>query len=165
MFFAHTAYSQQQDCFSCVENPLSFHLISKCCPENDSIPVIVSDEKNRLIENHHFHATMRMIQEPSTVSSITNWTINTYGYDKKNFILDGDLQFPISIGGGRFGMNTFQIIPRFRFRIFQDDPMVPFGKEGDTSLPVRTPSAMPGIAYYGTFRSWWSTNSKVATDN
>jgi hypothetical protein len=98
---------------------------------------------------------MRSIQDPSTVTAFTTWTHNTLGYNKKNYVLDADVQIPISIGGKKFGLNEIQVIPRFQFRIFQDDPNVPYGPHGDESLPVRTPSAMPGLAYYRSFRSWW----------
>lgn len=112
-------------------------------------------------ENYAFHRTMRMMQEPSTVTLFTTWTRNDLGYDKKNFVLDADVQIPISFGGKRWGLNEIQVIPKFLVRIFRDDPNVPYGVQpkGDASLPVRTPGAMPGLAYYRSFRSWWTNNS------
>lgn len=148
--------SQSDTCLNCWVNPLP-HLQSRksCC--NDQQPVS-SAIRNMMVKreaNYNFHRMMRTIQDPSTVTSFASWTINNLGYDKKNFVLDADVQIPISIGGKNFGLNEIQVIPRFQVRIFRDDPNVPYGPQGDISLPVRTPSTMPGIAYYRSFRNWW----------
>jgi hypothetical protein len=101
---------------------------------------------------------MLNVHPPSTLSGggITSYTFNTLGYDKKNFILDANLQVPIALGGKRWGLNTIHVIPQFVVRIFDDDPNVPIVPYGDRSLPVRTPSAMPGIAYYFSPKRWWN---------
>ena len=153
--------AQKEPCLHCTKDPLQAERIESCCPYEDTIASGVMDALFKMEESHNFHTTMRNLQEPSTLSSLANWTFNTYGYDKKNFVLDGDLQIPIAIGGGRYGLHTFQVIPRLRFRIFQNDAGVPFGIAGDRSLPVRTPSAMPGVAYYGSVRSWWSNGDDL----
>ena len=147
----------KKPCYDCYDSVDLYkpHDFSECNKEFDGAYL---NERLRIRKrNFNFHKTLRYIQPPSTLSggTITSYTINTLGYDKKNFVLDADVQFPIAIGGKRFGLNTIQIIPRFKVRIFQDDQNVPFGVAGDTSLAVRTPSTIPGIAYYFSFNRWW----------
>jgi hypothetical protein len=150
------AQNKSDTCLDCYKNPLKLGLTKKCLPaESQHLDPAVHATIRKRQENYLFHRTMRMLQEPSTVTSFTTWTINNLGYDKKNFVLDADLQIPISFGGKRFGLNEVEVIPRFQVRIFHNDPNVPYGPNGDVSLPVRTPSAMPGAAYYHSFRSWW----------
>lgn len=114
----------------------------------------------RVLENRkkslYFHNTLMQIQEPSLVSVwFMDYTKNLSGFQKKPFILDGDVQTPIAIGGKRFvgkhgkWLNAIHVTPQFRVRIFNDDPAFPAGPVGDRSLPVRTPSTMVGITYYG----------------
>jgi len=113
-----------------------------------------------------FHRTMASIRRPSTLSSLTNYRWHTNGYRKKPFILDGDLNLPIVIKGPSFCnlLNTFHVVPRFQFRIFANDDQFPYQK-GDTSNPVRTPSAMPGFAWYMTSTSKWDNiHSAVQED-
>lgn len=98
-----------------------------------------------------FRNTLEMIAEPSTISGagITEW--NTSG--KKSYVLHADIQMPIALGGKRYSfggrgkgywMNTLQAIPQFKVRIFRDDAVW-----GDSSLPVRTPSYLPRLTYFG----------------
>ncbi|WP_460672767.1 hypothetical protein [Larkinella ripae] len=145
-------FAQTEPCVTCYDNPLQTARIESCCPEKAPISSELRAQLIRRQQNFDFHNTMQIIQGPSTLTSLATWTFNNLGFDKKNFVLDADLQIPISFGGKRFGLNEIQVIPRFQFRIFQNDPRVPFGPNGDQSLPVRTPSAMPGIAYYHAFR-------------
>lgn len=110
-----------------------------------------------------FFSTMRSIQEPLLISGlITDWTFGTRnGYQKKPFILDADVQTPLALGGKEFlnkkgkWLSTFHLVPHFKVRIFRDDEDFPFGPRGDISLPVRTPSTMPWVAYYGTWAKHW----------
>ena len=111
----------------------------------------LSDEEDR----QNFHNYLRAIQAPSNISSFANFRQVTRGIQKKVFIMDADIRTPITvIGFKRLGYNSLHLIPRFKYRIFQDDPSQHFGLE-DSSNAVRTPSAMPGAAYYWTFKSWW----------
>ncbi|MFT3750649.1 MAG: hypothetical protein QM768_20225 [Agriterribacter sp.] len=153
---ASVVLAQQEPCLTCVDHISQLQNPQSCCATKNIVDAATKNILDKRDQNYDFHYTLRKIQEPSQVSSMSNWTIHNMGYQKKNFILDADVQIPISIGGKRFGLNELQVIPRFQFRIFQDDPNVPYGTKGDASLPVRTPSAMPGIAYYRTFRNWWN---------
>jgi len=154
-FIYHSGKAQIQNCPDCYKNPLLTR-----SPVIDCIDEYGTDMQNEIKTqrvHYEFYKTLRKIHEPSTVSSFTNWTFNNLGYQKKNFILDGDLNIPIAIQlSGKIGLNTLHIIPRFKFRIFQNDPDFPHSANGDASLPVRTPSAMPGIAYYWAHPNWWT---------
>lgn len=112
-----------------------------------------------------FHKSMNSLRRPSTISSLTNFRHHIHGYQKKPFIMDGDLNLPIAIKGPKWGktLHTFQVIPRFQFRIFQNDEDFPYGK-GDTSNPVRTPSAMPGFAWYMTLTNLWEDSHDPIND-
>mgnify|MGYP002713094106 CR=1 FL=1 len=147
----------KQPCYDCYDSVEVFkpHNFSRCDPQLNG-PYI--NERLRLrARNYDFHNTLRYLQPPSLLSggTLTSYTFNNLGYDKKNFVLDANVQFPIAIGGKRFGLNTIQVIPQFKVRIFQDDENVPFGPNGDISIPVRTPSTIPGLAYYFSFDRWW----------
>ena len=132
-----------------------FKNVESCC--NTETDPAIQERLDKRKRNYHFYKTMLKIQPPSLLSGggLTSFTHNTLGYDKKNFILDADVQTPIPIGGKRFGLNTIHIIPRFMVRIFKDDANVPFGPRGDTSLAVRTPSTIPGIVWYFSPKGWW----------
>ncbi len=64
------------------------------------------------------------------------------GSKKGSYILSSDIQPHFTIGGEK---TRFAILltPRFKFRIFRNNP-----EFGDSSLPVRTPSAMPGATIF-----------------
>jgi hypothetical protein len=147
------AMAQYSNLVECTEDPFNIPL----SPE----PVVstsVQTKFDRRQRNFDFYRNLQTMQDPSYVTPFLSWTRNNMGYDKKNFVLDADLQIPISIGGKRFGLNTIQVIPRFKVRIFQNDLNVPLHEGGDESLPVRTPSAMPGIAYYFSTKSLWKSH-------
>jgi hypothetical protein len=106
-----------------------------------------------------YHRTI-LITEPSTLSGagITEW--NTSG--KKSYVLHADVQMPIAIGGKRYSvgskkthnrywMSSVHVVPQFKVRIFRDDPAW-----GDSSLPVRTPSYLPRLTYYGAPAGLWN---------
>lgn len=144
---------QHTPCLRCVENPYSFEKTEDCCPyrinpDSALIPIIDLDRKKR-----YFHQVMRSIHTPSEASSYLHVRKVVNGYQKKPFILDSEINTPIAIQSP-LGIGTIHILPRFKFRIFQNDIDFPFGI-GDVSLPVRTPSAMPGVAYYFTRNNWW----------
>jgi len=111
----------------------------------------LSDETDR----QDFHKYLRSVQAPSNISSFSNMRQVIRGVQKKAFIMDADIRTPITvIGFKRLGYNSLHLIPRFKYRIFRNDDSQHFGLQ-DTSNAVRTPSAMPGAAYYWTFKSWW----------
>lgn len=155
LLYPFNSLGQKDYCIKCFENPLQITPSNSCCNDKDSLENKKDTLSDDLIaklkkreENFDFHYTLRKIQEPSTFTSFLTWHVNnSSNYQKKNFVLDADARIPISIGGKRMGLNEFQIIPRFMVRIFQNDPL-----HGDESLPVRTPSFIPGIAYYKGFR-------------
>jgi len=112
--------------------------------------------RNKRASQVDFYRSMNSYRLPSTLNSITNKRWHQNGYEKKKFILDGDLNIPISIKLPEVGkyLQTLLVIPRFQFRIFSNDDQFPYGI-GDTSNPVRTPSAMPGAAYFMTHERLW----------
>lgn len=154
----HNTPPTKPPCLPCFDaHSVSFNTDSiKCCDDTISFPDIADRIEVRR-RNFHFYKSMLNVQPPSTLSgaTISSFTFNTMGYDKKNFILDANVQSPIALGGKRWGLHTIHIIPQFVFRIFANDPNVPLHPDGDTSLPVRTPSAIPGIAYYFSPKQWW----------
>ncbi len=116
---------------------------------------IILDYLNEDEDVKNFHQYLRSVQTPSQFSMLSNLRIVTLGQNKKPFLLDADWRLPLSVFGfKKFGYHSFQIIPWFKFRIFQDDKNAHYGI-GDFSRPVRTPSAMPGVAWYWTLPSWW----------
>lgn len=140
-------------CLYCVDNPFEDMPQPSCCAfdyrPNDSLLLYQHD----VWQKNDFHEIMRIIANPSTNSAFSNVRWVTDGYQKKPFVLDSDINIPIAIKiPGYF--STIHIIPRFKFRIFQNDLDFPY-QNGDQSLPVRTPSAMPGIAYYFTTKKAW----------
>jgi hypothetical protein len=107
--------------------------------------------------NLFFYNTMNMIAEPSSVSSLLNVTINNNpAAQKKPFILDANAQVPIALGGKQWNLNTLHVIPQFKVRIFQNDI-----SQNDSSLPVRTPSYMPGLVYYFGFKNLYSERQNI----
>ena len=109
-----------------------------------------------------FFNLMQNLSEPSTITTFANYAWNFEGYQKKPFILDADIQIPIVLGGKKWitkqnMIHTLHLIPQFKVRIFQNDENAPGSPDGivkgDESLPVRTPSYMPRINYYFTFRN------------
>ncbi len=158
-----TTTTRLDECFDCYPFDSLFSpnkgQPDKCetCDKNN----IVRKRLDLRKRNLDFHETLRSIHPPSQVSGggLTSIPINTLGYRKKNYILDANVQFPIAIGGKRFGLNSIHVIPQFKVRIFQDDPDVPFGTNGDESLPVRTPSTIPGAVYYWSFNKLWHPNN------
>ncbi|MEM9920933.1 MAG: hypothetical protein AAF990_22730 [Bacteroidota bacterium] len=108
-------------------------------------------------KTYDFFNTMLLISEPSTISGgrFTDFTKNTNSaLQKKSFVLNADIQVPIGMGGKRWRigkwMNTVHLIPQFKVRILANDPA-----QGDTSLPVRTPSYLPRLTYYGAPTGLW----------
>jgi len=64
------------------------------------------------------------------------------GSKKGSYILSSDIQPNFTIGGEKMRFAVL-LTPRFKFRIFRNNP-----EFGDSSLPVRTPSAMPGATVF-----------------
>ncbi len=101
-----------------------------------------------------FFELTKRIALPTTISFLgTDYhqTINQ-NLDKKNFLLNAEIKTPIPLGGkrwywgnkGKEWYSALHIVPQFTVRIFNDDAVV-----GDSSYPVRTPSYLPHITYYG----------------
>ncbi|RAK69728.1 hypothetical protein [Hymenobacter edaphi] len=65
-----------------------------------------------------------------------------WGAPKAPYILSADIIPQFAIGGKRLPF-ALHFTPRFKARIFRDDELA-----GDSSLPVRTPSYMPGATLY-----------------
>ncbi len=121
------------------------------------VPNSVQEKLDARERNYDFHYLMRSIHEPSFVTSKITWNWWNLGTVKKNYVLDADVNIPIALGGKRMGLSTFHVIPRFIVRIFHDDMSIPYGPKGDDSFPVRTPSTIPGLAWYFTFKSLWES--------
>ncbi len=151
-------------CIRCYDNPLIRDSRPACFEEEKDKPVYT--RVTRRARNYDFHQTLRKIQEPSTVTSFLTHTENSLGLDKKNFVLDADVRIPFTMGGKRFGLSSIHILPAFKVRIFQDDNFENesvrygdiYGVNGDSSLAVRTPSTIPGFAYFFSFDRFWSTD-------
>ena len=132
---------------------------------------------NRTLEYRYlsfdFYQTMRRIAEPSTISFFgldQTYQLNR-DFQKKTMVLNADIRTPITLGGKWWitgakrkhpSFHTFHIMPQFKIRIFQNDPAF-----NDSSLPVRTPSYLPGITYFCSKKKWWTpraydTEGKVA---
>jgi hypothetical protein len=73
------------------------------------------------------------------------------GSEKGSYILSADISPHFNIGGERMPF-VFQLTPRYIVRIFRDNE-----EFNDTSLPVRTPSYMPGGTFFIPLRSPRST--------
>ena len=139
----------------------------KCAIEKDSILQKEWIEKYKLdaLLNSRrkaldFFNTLNTIAEPSTIS----WIGTDYTYypdrnnQKKIFVLNGDIKTPIALGGKKWRLNTLQFIPQFKVRIFQNDPV-----HNDRSLPVRTPSYLPGGVWFFSFKNLWKRNEQDNT--
>ena len=134
--------------------------------QNNQILAIQGYNINNAINQRNdaldFYNLLVDISEPSTLSIFTNYTYNINNYSKKPFILDANLQIPIALGGKKWISNgrmlhSLHVIPQFKVRIFMNDrnaPGDPYGIiQGDESLPVRTPSYIPRLTYYFTWRN------------
>ena len=146
--------------YFCVDNPLDYDKL-----EGDMLSLFSSlayapnkvemdGYASKINARYDFHNTMKTIRTPSTISSFTNWKVYRRGNARKPFVMQADINFPIAIPGmGKWGYTSIHVIPRFRFRIFRNDDF----EQGlpDSSNPVRTPSAIPGIAWYYTPHQWW----------
>lgn len=125
--------------------------------ENDELLKL----KDRQNLSESFFDFTKFISNPSTISifgtdihKVTEASLN-----KKMFVLNADIQTPIFIGGKRGYIlskkdkqwfHSLHVIPRFKVRILNEDKLI-----NDKSLPVRTPSYMPGIKYYTSFADWY----------
>src|SRR6478609_5477893 len=90
-------------CIQCYAKDSLFvvHTVEPCCDTQTYPAVQIQLDKRR--RNYDFFSTMLKIQPPSLMSggTVTSFTVNTLGYDKKNFVLDAVVQIPIPIGGKR----------------------------------------------------------------
>jgi hypothetical protein len=143
--------------------PVIPYLTPNAKKEADSIKISLlqqlrdDDLKKRSLSLDFFNV-MNSIAEPSTISFYgLDYTHNSDKiYQKKPFVLNADVQVPISIGGKKWGMKTLQLIPKFKVRILQND-----NQKGDSSLPVRTPSYIPGGYFYWSIPSLWKRNDST----
>lgn len=114
------------------------------------VPEPVQKILNQRNNNLYFYKTINLIAEPSTLSSFSDVVL----YEKKErekdpFVLNADVQPPIALGGKRWGLNTIHIVPHFKVRILENNR-----SHGDSSLPVRTPSYIPELIYYFSFKKF-----------
>jgi len=149
-------------CIYCTDDPCNeIPKISSC---NDSVKDSIVDYYVSKTNLHFdFHNSMKEFRKQSFVSPFANYRIKQFqGNKKKPFALDGDLNLPIGLRGPNCNtwMHTIQAIPRFKFRMFQSDPDITYGIFVEESTPVRTPSAMPGAAWYFTKHNWWTIDGE-----
>lgn len=130
-------------------------------PIKDSLKSVLKEdsglERNyyRLRLGLNFLKTVNFLQEPSTISPGANYynVLNGPETRRNTFLLDVDISAPIPIGGkywtGRKGnfVNLLHFTPGYKVRIFNNST-----KYGDKSTPVRTPSYIPSITYYFTWK-------------
>lgn len=106
-------------------------------------------------KSESFFEFTKKVSLPTTIScKFTNYrtTVDPF-LDKPNPLLDADINIPIALGGKRWYFrtrygewyNAVHVIPQFRVKIFSNST-----EFGDVSQPVRTPSYLPRITYYGT---------------
>jgi len=116
--------------------------------------------KERRSQSMDFFKNQLLLAEPSLISAFSSF--NNSG--KKNYVLNAVTRVPIGLGGrgwtfgrnDKYWINYVELMPEFQVRIFRDDP-----SWGDSSLPVRTPSYLPGLSYIGASkRMWESTDEK-----
>ncbi len=119
----------------------------------DSLKKIISTAEN-------FRDLMETSYEPTTISGTKFFDYHT-GI-KKNYLFNGDFQFPFTIGGLNFisgKKNTFfhcfQFVPSAKIRIFNND-----SKYKDKSKPVRTPSFYPKLYYYISNSKFYNQDKK-----
>lgn len=115
-------------------------------------------------KSESFFEFTKKVSLPTTISFIgTNYRTTTDPFlDKPNPLLDADINIPIALGGKRwyfrtrFGewYNAVHVIPQFKVKIFKNST-----EFGDISQPVRTPSYLPRISYYGTPGSFIKKNT------
>lgn len=119
---------------------------------------------NRRLANDFFQ-TMRVLSEPSTLSVLgTDYTHNfNDSLQKKMYILNADVQAPFALGGKRWiiwktMLWSIHVTPQFKVKILNNDKA-----QGDSSLPVRTPSYMPGITLFTTPKCLWPDTGSLRT--
>jgi hypothetical protein len=127
-------------------------------------PDVAEVLRNRRLSLQFYNVTTSLA-EPSSLSLWgTDYTWQTdRAFQKKPFILNAEVRVPIAIGGEKWHnrgktFHAIQVIPRFKVRIFNDD-----STQRDVSLPVRTPSFMPGLKYFFTTRKLWDPQRLVRT--
>lgn len=114
------------------------------------------------LEAMYFHQMQQKLSEPSTLSAITDFTYVLRGIQKKPFVLNANVQTPIALGGYRWNirntgiLSALHVTPQFRVRIFQNDSAI-----GDNSLPVRTPSYLPGLTLFLTHKTIYNRHRRT----
>ena len=114
-------------------------------------------EKNRANAMYFFRMSQKLL-EPSTISVFDPNKV-VRGVQKKPYILNANIQTPMSLGGERWHVRntgwylSANLTPQFVVRIFQNDP-----SKGDYSRPVRTPSYMPAGTFFFTHNKLWDKN-------
>lgn len=128
-----------------------------------------------------FYQSMQVLSEPSTVSTgFFNWgrgrgrwnpldnTINADpDRDRIPYVLNADIQPRVPLGkrwtlGARKYKNpvllNVHFVPWFKVRILANDE-----DRADSSLPVRTPSYMPGFEAFFAMANWWRPEAITRT--
>lgn len=77
------------------------------------------------------------------------------GNPKKSYILSADIQ-PQFVIGGEWMPIPVHLTPRFKARIFHNNP-----ETNDSSLPVRTPSFMPGLTAHIPLQNYSDEPEKI----
>ncbi|MCR9173518.1 MAG: hypothetical protein NXI10_13540 [bacterium] len=115
---------------------------------------IVNKATLRRGQSQHFFKTQLLLAEPTIISPFMSF--NNSG--KRNYILNAETRVPIGLGGkgwtignnNKYWISYVELTPEFKVRIFQNDP-----SWGDSSMPVRTPSYLPGLSYIGASKRMW----------
>lgn len=103
---------------------------------------VINSKKNKILNNRIRNITF--LQQTLNYSSLSYFSPPYFdiGSPKNGYILSADI-IPQFIIGGKWMKFPIHITPRYKVRIFKDNSDI-----GDNSLPVRTPSFMPGATVY-----------------
>lgn len=112
---------------------------------------ISNDDTPNVYDNRNFAAeTMKY----SSLSYVTGPFMDL-GSPKGYYILSADVS-PQFVVGGDWIRIPIHFTPRYKVRIFHENL-----EEGDVSLPVRTPSFMPGVSVYFKFKDLIYKDAKI----
>jgi hypothetical protein len=118
-----------------------------CCKdfsELDSVAKIGYSRKECHRDRNYLFARQTLLYAPLSYMS-GPWM--ELGVPKGHYIISADV-VPQFVIGGKWWPFPIHITPRFMVRILPDNK-----KEGDSSLPVRTPSYIPGATIYFPFNA------------
>ena len=110
----------------------------KVLPDTVALTQQDKDQFERQKDNKDFYTRVTQFADLSWVSP----PFFDHGSEKGWYILSADISPHFFIGGERMPF-VIGLTPRYRVRIFRNNE-----KFQDSSLPVRTPSLMPGLTFY-----------------